>query len=90
MSLMTQPATHYAAPMTAIEDGLAALKRIADLEDTMEDARAARDDAIWRAHKDDGMTPPEIHRALNQQVSLSLVRHAITLQKRAAKARRRK
>lgn len=76
--------------MTAIEDALAAMKRMDDLKADREASRLARNDAIWRAHTEDGMRPPDIARALGGEVSESLVRHVLTLEKATRKKTRRR
>ena len=84
MTLTVEPATPYGVHVAAIDDARKALRRLDALDASADTARAARNDAIWRAHTTDGMTPPAIMRALNEgrapdkHVSESMVRNAIT------------
>jgi hypothetical protein len=68
----------YADPMAAINDARARQDELERAEKALEDARAARDVAVWRAARE-GSRPSAIARALAGRVSTSRVRQIVTL-----------
>ena len=63
-------------PVTAIQDARAAMRRMDKADATHTRARRDRDAAIRRAAAE-GLSAPQIYRALDQAVSLSLVRYIL-------------
>jgi DNA-directed RNA polymerase specialized sigma24 family protein len=62
----------YGDPVTDsshIREARAAIERVERAEEAAAAARRDRDVAIVRLHREDGMRPPQIARALNQSVS---------------------